>query len=532
MLLLLQYSKANNVAISNVSLVNKGGDSVFVQFDLRWDNSWRVLTGPANYDGVWVFFKYKTAGGNWAHLFSAPLDEAPSGIAYSRPGGAAIGVLVHRSPSNIGTGNIIATGLRLLIDPSVPYNIELRAFAVEMVFIPPPVAFAPAKYFIGDGNGTAESSLAFHKQGTLEAASIGNLTFAISATVNAFDDAEVEEPNSFFLNPNGNGLTGLPISNIDFPTGGGAAWCMKYELTQGAYRDFLNTLTLVQQTTRTANAPTSAVGTGALTVSGTARNFLEIATPSTGGLPAVYGCDASGNNIYNEATDGEFVACNFLSWPDLTAWLDWAGLQPMTEIQYEVICRGHTSAGANPAITGEFAWGNIAINTTTLAITNPFAATEAISNSSIVSGNAVYSVVTTAGPFRNGIFATATTNRVTSGASFFGVMEMSGNLSEQCVTVANVTGRSYSKSGISRGDGRISVNGNADAAYWPGNVNNLAAETVNTGAEVIFSAGTMLRGGDWGIGQTALRIADRSQGQSSAARVNYQGGRGVLVISN
>lgn len=46
---------ANNVQITNVSIINNGPGNISVKFDLSWDNSWRVNVGPANYDGVWVF---------------------------------------------------------------------------------------------------------------------------------------------------------------------------------------------------------------------------------------------------------------------------------------------------------------------------------------------------------------------------------------------------------------------------------------------------------------------------------------------
>src|SRR4051794_23450770 len=61
-------ASANNVAITNVSVINNGPGNIQVQFDVSWDNSWRVTTGQANYDGVWVFFKYQQAGGAWTHV--------------------------------------------------------------------------------------------------------------------------------------------------------------------------------------------------------------------------------------------------------------------------------------------------------------------------------------------------------------------------------------------------------------------------------------------------------------------------------
>ncbi|MCY7292987.1 MAG: hypothetical protein LH615_12480 [Ferruginibacter sp.] len=533
---LLQNSYANNVVISNVSLVNNGGNNVFVQFDVSWENSWRILNGPANYDGVWLYFKYKTATGSWTHLNLNPsttADLIPAGFSYWR---SPYGSVLHRSASNLGIGNISATGIRLAVNSTVPYNIELRAFAVEMVYIPASSVVNGNGVALGDGDGISpESTSAFHKQGFNLYAATGvgfsGLDF-ISVDVNAFDDAEIEEPNSFTIaNASGDGIQNLTINNNFFPVSS-AIWCMKYEVTQGAYRDFLNTLTLTQQITRTAISPTLALGTGALTTSGSGRNFLEIRSSSTIGLPATYGCDASGNNIYDEANDGEFVACNFLSWPDLAAWLDWAGLAPMTEIQFERICRGHTSAGFNVPVTGEFAWGSTTISANILSLATPFTTTETVSNSSVVLGNANYGSLAT-GPLRNGIFATASSSRITSGSSFFGAMEMSGNLSEVCVNVGNVAGRSFNRTGVTNssiGDGIISFNGNAIANYWPGNT-GLPVSQTNVDTEVTSAAGTIRRGGDFAIGATKLRVSDRSDGSASFTRVIFQGGRGVIVLA-
>ncbi|MBL0153570.1 MAG: hypothetical protein IPP93_08810 [Chitinophagaceae bacterium] len=47
---------ANNITISNVSIINNGPSLIQVQFDVSWENSWRVNVGPNNYDGAWSIF--------------------------------------------------------------------------------------------------------------------------------------------------------------------------------------------------------------------------------------------------------------------------------------------------------------------------------------------------------------------------------------------------------------------------------------------------------------------------------------------
>jgi hypothetical protein len=274
----------------------------------------------------------------------------------------------------------------------------------------------------------------------------------------------------------------------------------------------------------------------------TYRNHIEIKKPSVNGAPAVYGCDANGNNTYDESDDGEWVACNFLLWPDVAAYLDWSGLAPLSEIEYERICRGHTSAGANAAVYNEFAWGNSTIYGSPYVLTNPNTASEKTSTNAGSKGNANWSGTTPAspenGPVRNGEFATSSSNRVSSGAAFFGVMEMTGNVSEYCITIGTVAGRSVRF--VPNGNGTISANGNAQlsvggAGFWPGMEGNSSYITANTCSgtcEVTGVGGIMQRGGNWTTSVlNTFSIAARSSAlPSSTIRFYGFGGRGVLYI--
>jgi len=65
---------ANNVTISNLSLTGKNTTDHYtlVQFDISWENSFRVSIGPANWDAAWVFVKYRVPVSNggdglWRH---------------------------------------------------------------------------------------------------------------------------------------------------------------------------------------------------------------------------------------------------------------------------------------------------------------------------------------------------------------------------------------------------------------------------------------------------------------------------------
>src|ERR1044072_5179290 len=102
------FAYANKVQITNVSIINSGPGNIVVQFDLSWDNSWRVNVGPNNYDGVWVFFKYKTASGNWTHMtMTGNNNVIPSGFdAYQTNDFLKTGAMIYREATNMGTGNV------------------------------------------------------------------------------------------------------------------------------------------------------------------------------------------------------------------------------------------------------------------------------------------------------------------------------------------------------------------------------------------------------------------------------------------
>jgi hypothetical protein len=115
------------------------------------------------------------------------------------------------------------------------------------------------------------------------------------------------------------------------------------------------------------------------------------------------------------------------------------------------------------------------------------------------------------GPLRAGIFATATSSRAASGASYWGIMEMSGNLAEGVVGVGTSSGRTFT--GL-HGDGTLSAAGEANVANWP------------------RGSGLFLRGGWYDSDWSYPMIADRTFADGTAItdpdeRLPYQQFRGV-----
>jgi formylglycine-generating enzyme required for sulfatase activity len=191
------------------------------------------------------------------------------------------------------------------------------------------------------------------------------------------------------------------------------------------------------------------------------------------------------------ATTNPNVACNNLSWADDAAYADWSGLRPMTELEFEKACRGPLAA-----VSLEYAWGTADIAGSAYTLSNAGASNEGIatnySNSTTV-GNAMYyntNFVGINGPVRVGIFSNGTSGRVSAGASYWGIMELSGNLLELPVTIENPTGRAFTGT---HGDGLLSGIGNANAATWPG------TDAVGAG----------WRGGSWTVDSNIMQVSDR-----------------------
>lgn len=487
---------ANGITISNVSVINNGATGQ-LKFDVSWENGWRSTT-LNNWDAAWVFAKYKIVEGQWQHIyFTLANNVVPAGFTVSQPSGGEGSFLYRSAP---GSGTTTITDVRLGIPQNISQGIfDIRVFAIEMVYIP------QGQFYLGDGSGPL------------------NYTYGTSSTylTPALVDSETVGANIF--DGHGGGLlTTLPAA---FPKGFNAFYSMKYELSQAAYRDFLNTLSYTQQANHTIIAPNSAVGSGALVTLNSNRSYIEIKTPGNSSLstPAVYGCDASGNNIFDESNDGEWVACNFLNWQGIAAYLAWSALRPMSEFEFEKMCRGIL-----PPVTFEHAWGTTSIFASPYTLASASTANETISNASVSIGNSnVFNTVPIApnnGPHRNGIFATATSNRITSGGGFYGVMELSGNLVEKCVSTANATyGRVFN--GI-HGNGVLSVNGYATLSTWPGY--NMATSSVDGVQE---DWGTMNRGGSFSINSTnvSVRPGPAIPPNLNNSRHNYNGCRGVRI---
>ena len=530
--------KANNIIISNVSLSeqNLTTRTCKIKFDVTWDNSWRNSSIPGNWDAAWIFIKARQSLSPYQHVNI--LD-----YGYSVPNGATMQIPADRKGfflyrSSDGSGNVNFTDCTLLWDygqAGIPNDatIELKVFAIEMVYVPQGSFKAGdnATWYYSGGSG----HYGYFKQGTADNEPWNILGEDPITTTNTVSDGYYYNSWYWIWTPQGtiNSGSGEIFTIPDyFPKGYNSVYCMKYEISQQQYTDFLNSLdNQTQQNNRIESNLAEIPFTNKYIMSNSAtvnyRNSIACSlTPNGNGYNQFF-CDLNNNNVANESDDGHNIACNFLKWPDVASYLDWAALRPMTELEFEKICRG-----PNEAVGLEFAWGTSSFATTPYSIDLSGSANEIISGGlSNNTGNASLSSTSSSGPLRCGIFAASTSNptRMITGATYYGVMEMSGNVTEFCVSVGNVAGRAYNGQ---HGDGLLNPQGHANVDYWPGingNTDHSQANTATiTGGGVTASAGIGWRGGSIEgypiLGYVSNRVAACTY---SPTRTYSQGGRGV-----
>ena len=440
---------ANNVQIQNLTV-----EDGKLNFTVSWENAWNVvdMAEPNNHDAIWIFGKYRLSESTWQPLhFDQNIAEHESNTldVNLQTTEDEMGMMLNANLS--GSGNITANiTLKIKEDFTANQDLQIRLFGIEMVYVP------EGAFYVGDG--LAEKS------------------FVEKNTTNPF---YIDSENTINIEAE-NGLSALdittaPAQNIPptYPKGYDAFYCMKYEITQQQYSDFLNTLTYRQQAQRTKFSPD--LPTQSPVLGEQHRNIIAIAQRGWAEtVPAQYGCDANENGVFNEPDDGQYQACNYLNSGDVQAYLDWAGLRPITELEYEKACRGPYLP-----IPKEFAWGTGEVSNATELI-ECGSAVEAVTDSIVPNtGLANYNYSPIDGPLRAGFAATISTNRQESGATYYGIMEMSGNVWEYCI---NVDEQGLLFTGAC-GDGLLDDLGDADISTW-GTVEH----------------GIGLRGGGWNSG--------------------------------
>ncbi|MCB9231371.1 MAG: SUMF1/EgtB/PvdO family nonheme iron enzyme [Bacteroidia bacterium] len=454
---------ANALVISNLS---RDSAAQTVTFHIQWNNSWRVDSSgsPYNWDAAWVFVKFRPCGAAsttpWTHGKIDP-NAGSNAFGSLQPHATGFasgfypdsnGVMLRR-PGNGIYPNAAASTITLKIDNiSSVGQYDVKVFGIEMVYIP------QEAYYLG-----------------------------ISTNYYTFSDGAgnpllINSENGFTLyNANSNNTNWLYQSSAmpnSFPKGFKPFYCMKYEISEGQYAAFLNTITSPAQLNRFP-----------------ANYYVYRNRLNDNGTPP---------NIY--IAEREDRAQNYLSFDDVASYLDWSCLRFMTELEYEKICRGTA-----PSVLDEYAWGTNTIGQAQTISTAPEDGTETIfapTNANASYQNYLYNGGDgDRGPLRVGIYAKPTSNsRIATGSAYYGVMEMSGNVIEPVIDFR------YTAFDGQWGDGYITSAGAFDVPNWP-----------NAGL------GFGWRGGDFYNSVLYLKVSQRQyNGRSDySSRYQYTGGRGL-----
>ncbi len=464
-----------------------------VTFDLRWKNSWRTKwTEPAdknvtgkdlvleNWNAAWVFVKFKNPDAQgFSHATLSPTKDdhvMPAGatcsVGLSDDRKRGMGVFAYRAAPGTGANDWKQVRLRWLSGAdgvADPAKVEVKVYALEMVYVPEGAfalgsggneigrfykADAPAKPYIV----TSEAEITTASKGA------GNLWGAGGVVGDRKGWAPYGTKGFYMNSAPHNHYDHTPLSRMApsdgsvipaaFPKGYGAFYCLKDELMRPDYTDFLNAL-----------PPHRAD-----------RFYIKALGSGSGHFPVLR---TAGGYVSNP----EVRTCKWMSWWDGAAYAAWAGLRPMTELEFEKACRGPHTPEPN-----EYAWGKGTPDGHTASSPLPSS-------------------------FRpRGVFAQPGMEgfKQYARASYWGILLLSGGNYERAVTIGNKEGRAFQGT---HGAGMASL-----PRDWPG----ANIEYVSRGLKVPEAVGVASRGGD----DTHQHFCTRVSTRHYAASARGRGGHG------
>ncbi|MEL6444669.1 MAG: SUMF1/EgtB/PvdO family nonheme iron enzyme [Bacteroidota bacterium] len=451
--------------------------------DVQWDGSWR---NPHNWDAAWTFVKFRAPDGRWKHASLAPQGHvlSPQAGTAPTPAGAwtwapdSTGLWLHRAAASSPGPNRWTARLRWAAGADgAAAGAEVRVLGLEMVYVP------EGAFYAGDGVSVAAFEGAGGEPVRIDSTGTVVTSFEFREQP-SFSDGVLGGEGVYVDGDGGINTAGAAarIDNAGYPTGYEAFYVGKYELTQGQYATFLTLLTPEQRAVRSIY---------------TDRRYNDY----RGSIVE------DGDLVVARAPDR---ACNFLNWADGAAYLDWAGLRPMTELEYEKAARGD-----QPPVPGEYAWGTPRIQKASQILGEDGSLAEQEDGEEGVNGNATYGVITFmggeggGGPLRVGVFArNGGGDREASGASYYGVMELSGSLFDTLVSMGSSKGRQFQGS---HGDGEVDpILATATNPDWP---------------DPATAEGSGSRGGNFGFSFQNLYVSSRLRANYPAR--NRAFGRGI-----
>lgn len=558
-----------------------------IYFNIQWDHSWRdtqneVDLASGNYDAVWVFIKYSIDGGlSWKHgrLYSPDttnLSYSATSGGYSTNGDSNYEIMLHNDPVGAGTAVFGAfvqrastatakTGPASINNAVIVWDYIgsgendgkaakaiVRVLGIEMVYIPKGKFYVGSgltsvnpgddssnennsfytceprgsgiidRYLVKDENiicigGTRSIDISPLTCSTKDAILQSSVTCGASGTCNLCSKASMTPSNS--------GTYGKYL-DANYPKGYKAFYMMKYEISQNQFRDFFNMLTRTQQD-GIGNVATYNTGLYILTGQATVkyRNSLKAFNEVITGEPVIADFDLKieSTDVKNQANDGQYIAQNFLMWTDLTKFADWAGLRPMSELEFEKAARGGSRGNSVSEMPpdsssggGNYVFGTATFDPNTITLQANTDGTKSETHAQSLSSSTGFinynnqisgSILGGKGPLRVGYSAArasgSTFDRANSGGSYYGVMDLSGNVTEMTTPVMPNKQLTFSRD--SHGDGDIS----AQPGDW------------------VVEADAGSRGGSW------LTVKDISQDDQAriSSRAKYKTVSGVRYSS-
>lgn len=543
---------------------NTTDDFCFIRFNLSWENSWRYnpSIAPGNWDAAWVFIKFmvgssditltgasssgqnvtvgstanlrvgmvvRVTGGtgtiqsttsvtritsitnNTTFVLSAAPSPALSGativcsrvwehvylnsLGHTGPPGSviqlglqneanvynattnrAVGVFVYSRDNRTNT-TFSPEGITLRWNyglQSVRDNdiVSVQVFAFEMVNIP------EGANVLGSGNGTNSTYNELY-------------TWPNGTPYTVTSEAAIPAGT---LGTRSNSIV-TPIGD-NFPKGYAAFYIQKYEVSQQMYADFLNNLPPLLASFRYSGTDAAMNNPNASTCSSpTQFGYLTTLSGSTYVTGAPFRPNACTHAV------------------DYLAFADWSATRPISEFEFEKACRGSVAS------LNEFAWGDFSMaGLNGSSRTNPItlysfsgvnSSSESISaNYSTTKGNCICNEMLQNGSAaftfaRVGIAAANTLNnnsRLLSGASYYGVMDLTGNVSEWASIVSTTNGTKLTRV---HGDGEL---GNSGQHNTPSGWQQDAIET---------RQGYTEKGGDIAVGWQRATVSYRNISPSS-----------------
>ncbi len=474
-LALASHLKIDNAMISEINTERKAAT---IQCDVSWDNGWK---DEINSDGVWIFAKFQDPEGLWKH---ATLKSA-SGAQYdykdctparfSKGENPDLGMLVPDEKRGFflfrtkGAGNVVAKNVRFGwnyakdgVTPEQAMKSKIKVFGFEMVYVP------KGQYYVGDPKGPDGPDNTLYTYPN-------NGSYLIKSEEPILVD-KVE--GALFCdqdNPRSREDTPFTIPK-EFPKGFKAFWMMKYELTSQQFVDFLNTLTRKQQQSMVeADISADAV-----------KKYYVKTNSEEEHLRNAIVCAKKGNGTTAPVkfyTYAPARTVNFMSWSNIAAIGDWAGLRPITELEYEKAARG-----PGEPLVNELAWGATMEDDAKIGRVDTFDGADGsgyekkvpqtgVVNACFGGGIAPFDVGKKTvpdnpgfeGPVSGEIFENSrhegVPQRINDGASYYGARNLSGNVWERCVTIGHQLGRIYDGK---RGGGELDAEGFCNVANWPG----------------------------------------------------------------